>query len=593
MHRVRSPFTCGDPPRSAETFLGWTACLIFTFLVNWQQAFASGDGLQVSVYCTAGDVQQHLATAEGRQRVLESIQMLQVRRLFLEGRRGDEYVSPGQLREIRDFFTAQGIHCSGGIATVPGASFGKRQTGGLDWLNWESPKTRADVMRFFSENAPLFDELIVDDFYCTGDISAESERARDGRAWGDYRRDLLVSLINPIMVEPARRANRHTGLIIKYPQWYDRFHLFGYDPPRMSALFSQVWVGAEVRDPQTRRMGFVQPTEGYMNFLWLSSVAGRKVRGAWFDHIECSAQNFVDQAYQSVLAGAQELTLFHLGDLMAAHPGDALLADRMPELRELAAAVRGRTRNGIGFYKPAGSDSSENMYLADYLGMVGLPAFPVAEYPKHARVAFLPVQAAADSMLLAKMQRHLRAGATLIVTPALLRALGANATRLAGIEVGPQSVPASADQVLIGGNRVPLERPVQVDAAVKASDCEVLLTAAVDEGLVPLLARKSVSRGQVFTLNVRTFSEEDFGKSGEWLLAPRQLGLPTVPQKVADAIRAGFLAPLGLSFRAPAGVELVLLDKKACVYSFREDEVQVQLGTETLRLAPHHLRWIK
>ena len=143
-----------------------------------------------------------------------------------------------------------------------------------------------------------------------------------------------------------------------------------------------------------------------MPWRWLTSIAGRKVRGAWFDHIECSAQNFVDQAWQSVLAGAQELTLFHLGDLMTPHPGDALLADRMSELHKLAARVRGKSRRGIAFYKPPGSESSENMYLADYLGMIGLPILPAAQYPMEAKVAFLPVQAAADAIVLHCLPAH-------------------------------------------------------------------------------------------------------------------------------------------------------------------------------------------
>ena len=97
--------------------------------------------LQLSVYCTAGDVTHYLATAEARQQVLRVLQPLKVVRVFLEGRRGDQYVSPAQLRELRDWFAAQGIQCSGGIATVAGANFGQRQQGGLEWLNWESQKS--------------------------------------------------------------------------------------------------------------------------------------------------------------------------------------------------------------------------------------------------------------------------------------------------------------------------------------------------------------------------------------------------------------------------------------------------------------------
>jgi len=76
------------------------------------------------------------------------------------------------------------------------------------------------------------------------------------------------------------------------------------------------------------------------------------------------------------------------------------------------------------YYKPAGSDGSENLYLADYLGMIGLPILPVAHYPMDEAVAFLPVQAGADPRLLENMRQHLKHGSTLVLTPALVRALG-------------------------------------------------------------------------------------------------------------------------------------------------------------------------
>lgn len=555
-------------------------------------AGAKPSDLQVSVYCTAGDVQHYLATPEGQQRVLQTIRPLGVSRLFLEGRRGDEYVAPEQLKALRAFFAANGVACSGGIATVPGASFGTRQQGELGWLNWESPKTQTGVAQFFRENAPLFDELIVDDFFCTGDTSPESQAAKGARAWGDYRRDLLVSLIEPMIIQSTRQANRKTRLIIKFPQWYDRFHLFGYDPPRMAAPFAEVWVGTEVRNPQTRRMGFVQPTEGYMNFRWLTSIAGKKVRGAWFDHIECSAQNFVDQAYQSVLAGARELTLFHLGDLMDSHPGDALLASRLPELRELAARLIGKPRRGVAFYKPPGSESDDNMYLADYLGMIGLPILPVAGYPKEAETVILPVQAAHDPALLEKMQQHLKRGGTLVVTPALLRALGPEGGQLAGASVRPEHRPVKATEIHLAGRQVGLSTPLEMDGGLSAGNCEVVQEAQVEGALVPLLTRRVVARGQLCVLNVRTFSEEDFGKNGEWLLCPRPLGLPIIPLGLANDLRRHLLAPLRAEFRAPAGVSLVLIGNRACVYSFRDDAVQVQFRGRTTELPPHRFAWL-
>ena len=570
----------------------WQLIGLAAFLLAGSRAGAAppAAALQLSVYCTAGDVNHYLGTAEAREQVLRVFQPLKVARLFLEGRRGDESVSPGQLRELRDWFAVRGIRCSGGIATVPGASFGPRQQGGLEWLNWESRKTQTNLAAFFTEDAPVFPELIVDDFYCTGDTSPEAAQARGARSWGQYRRDLLVSLIDPLMVNPTRAAHRQTRLILKFPQWYDLFQLYGYDPLRMSEHFDEIWVGTEVRDPETRRMGYVQPTQGYMNFRWLASQAGSKVRGAWFDHIECSAQNFLDQAYLSVLAGARELTLFSLNDVMVGHPGDALLAAKWPELCGLAERVQRKPGRGVAYYKPAGSDGSENLYLADNLGMIGLPVLPLARYPMNAAVAFLPVQAAADPKLVESMRRHLKHGSTLVVTPALVRALGQEGARLAGVETGPGSEAASAKMMRMEGESVDLAAPLELDSALKAGDCQVQMSAGVGERQVPFLTSRLVGRGRILVLNVRTFSDSDFGP-GEYLLAPRKLGLPRIPQSVADTIRRELLRPLHLDLRGPAGVAVVLVGKDACFYNFRAEAVQLHYQGERVELAPHQCRW--
>ena len=149
---------------SARRLQRWPAIVLaaFALAVARDGAAAPAASLQLSVYCTAGDVNHYLSTPEAREQALHILQSLNVSRLFLEGRRGDEHVSPEQLRDMRDWFVAHGIHCSGGIATVPGANFGQRQQGGLEWLNWESRKTRAGVAAFFAENAPVFPELVVD-----------------------------------------------------------------------------------------------------------------------------------------------------------------------------------------------------------------------------------------------------------------------------------------------------------------------------------------------------------------------------------------------------------------------------------------------
>lgn len=552
----------------------------------------AGESFTVSVYATAGDVLQHLATAEQRARTAAVLAPLRVDRLFLEGRRGDEYVPPDLLREVRDDFQARGVRCAGGIATVPGSRFGTRQDSALGWLNWQSAKTQHDVAQFFRENAPLFDELIVDDFYCTADTSPESEAARGSRSWGEYRRDLLVSLIEPMILRPARDAHPGVRLILKYPQWYDRFHLFGYDPARMSPPFDAIWVGTEVRNPQTRRMGFVQPTEGYMNFRWLQSVAGPKVVGAWFDHIECSAQHFVDQAYQSVLAGARDLTLFRLGDLMDSHPGGALLAARLPDLEALAGRVRGQMPSGVAFYKPPGSESEENLYLPDYLGMLGLPVVPVSSYPTEARVVFLGVQAAADAEAVRRARGQVQGGGAVVVTPAFLRAVGSEAAQWAGVEVGAAAQPMVAEAYRSGETPQLFSQPLEVDGSLRVTESRVRLEVMSSGRPVPFLTERDLGAGRVWVLNVRTFAEADFRESGEWLLAPKPRGLAELPEPVANEVRAALLSPLGVAFEAPAGVALYFFGRERCLYNFREAPARVRLDGAELELPAHQWRWV-
>jgi hypothetical protein len=297
------------------------------------------------------------------------------------------------------------------------------------------------------------------------------------------------------------------------------------------------------------------------------------------------------QAYGSVLAGAQELTLFHLGDLMEAHPGDALLAERLPQLIELEKRIRGQPRDGIAYYKPPGGDGDENLYLMDYLGMLGLPILPAAAYPDEAPVVFLPVQAAADPEIDGHLHRHLRRGATLVMTPAFVRRGGSATRRLAGVKAEPASEPGYATGLQMGRRTVPIPAPLELDADLRADGCQVLIAARIAGRLIPVLTSHRSGGGRVLVLNVRTFSETDFRESGEWLLAHKPLGWPQIPQIVADHVREALLDPLGIRFQASAAVSLCLFGDACCLYSFLDHPVEVRLNGERLRLASNQCLW--
>src|ERR1019366_3065886 len=109
------------------------------------------------------------------------------------------------------------------------------------------------------------------------------------------------------------------------------------------------------------------------------------------------------------------------------------------------------------------------------------------------------------------------------------------ATEMANVHVLGQTRVGTADGVEIKGQQVSLTTPLEMDLGLQAAADEVLISATSGGSRVPLLTAHKVGSGRILVLNVRTFSWGD-GK-GTWLLAPQQLGLPEIPQALADELR--------------------------------------------------------
>ena len=325
----------------------------------WKLANEKKESLRLSTYVTAHTVEQMFRTEEGRREVLSLLRCYGITKVYLEVYRSGLVIAPGLIEPSVDFLEANGFEVVGGIATVPGKDFGVYQEGPLSWFNWQNPKTQDDLRKVIEDSAPFFDSFIVDDFLCTSDTSLESKAAKGERSWSEYRRKLLADLSRSVFIDPAKEKNPGIKMIIKYPQWYDRFHLFGYDVTATTELFDGIWVGTETRGQYTQRFGFVQPYEGFINLRWLGSVAGEKTGGSWFDHIDCTDRDFIEQAYQSVLAGSKELVIFSFDSFITGHPGHHLLMKDFEKLASLADEVESGPVKGPAGYKPPNSDAGE------------------------------------------------------------------------------------------------------------------------------------------------------------------------------------------------------------------------------------------
>jgi hypothetical protein len=517
-----------------------------------------------------------------------------ITKLYIEVYRGGHVVRPEHLIFLRNWLRGKYIDVVGGIATVPGGDFGVRQKGPLNWFNWQNKKTQRDIEKVIRTAAGIFDTFIVDDFLCTGDVSDESDIARGSRPWGEYRRALLTELAQSIFVGPARQVNPSIKMIVKYPQWYDRFHLFGYDTETFPKIFDEVWVGTETRGRNTQRFGFVQPYEGFVNYRWLADIAGNKIGGAWFDHGDCLEYDFLDQAYMSVLAGAPELVFFNFNNIMQGHLDHEKVIDEFDQLTELAAFVREHPVIGIPAYKPPNSDPGGDMYIMDFLGMLGISLIPVHEFPKSAPIIFLPAQAASDPYLLNHIKKARARGAYLIITTSLLIASpdADELKRIVRISAKIKSEPirarllSSSPKTQDSENTdamINLESPLEAGLMSK----EIVCTAGGKHFV--LLSVNENSHGRIALLNTHTYNQADFDAVGEVLLCPRPLGLLDMAGSALSAFRAIFgnrmitennktvaSKPLFPVLDSPACVTIHPFDNENCVVqNFNDEQVKV------------------
>jgi hypothetical protein len=542
--------------------------------------------LRLAVYVTAHSIDRYLSTPADQEAAINLLNSLNVDRVFFEVYRSGRVVPVPTLKSVRDRFEVAGFGVAGGIATVPGGDTGVPQEGKLHWFNWQHPETQQDLRQIMSEQARVFDTFIVDDFLCTADTSDLSKQARGERSWSEYRRDLLTRLCDTIFLDPV---NDDMTMIIKYPQWYDRFHLFGYDVPRMSAKFDSVWVGTESRGARTQRFGFVPSYESFVNYRWIASMSGDKMAGAWFDHGDTDADDFMDQAYQSVLAGAPELMIFNFNNLVQGHPAHHRLRREWPGLVNLHRAISEHPVTGISAYKPANSDAGGDLYIMDFLGMLGIPLVPVSEPDLSTPLLFLPTQATADPEIMSILKDAVAQNKTVILTAGFLKHAPADwqtqLEQIAGVRF-LDSEPFAASRILLDDQVFSLDQPVDCEGRVRLLGAKPLIRVQNQNTPIPFLTKLN----NVLVLNTHTFSQKDFDAVGEVLLSPKPLGLLDLPDPVVNRLRAEFLVSQDYTLQAPAWVTCQPMGTgQWFIQNYQNEPVIVRFMHETMKKAVDRL----
>ena len=399
----------------------------------WELANENRDLLKISTLFTAQNVRDYLGNDGGMNNAVKWCKDTAVTHVFIETFR-DNYTARRQtLENARKRFKTEGFEVSGCVTPT---KVGKLSTGWNAISCYTNKGTQDEIKRIFEFTASIFDEIMIDDFLFTDCQCDECKTARGGQSWVDYRCDLMANKVSrELILAAARAVNPNVKIIIKYPQWYDKFHDRGYEVVRQSADYDKTWVGTEIRDFEDKQWGGKVQYEAYYIMRWLGEIGGAKTGGGWFDPYGTTENTYLEQARQTVLADAKEMLLFCYGSLLR-QTGPAnveVLRKEIPGLFKLAAIVRDKPIKGIMAAKPPNSDAGKEQYVYDFVGMLGLPLVPTAKIDADAKAAFFPVHSLKDPQFVEKLRKMLAAGKPVLLTDGL-------AKRLDGIDLDGENV---------------------------------------------------------------------------------------------------------------------------------------------------------
>jgi len=403
----------------------------------WTSAQQSADIHRFSTLFTVQCVRSYLSSEADLAEAIRWCQATAVTKVYLEEYRDGQQADGPTLMRARDRFRAAGFLASGCVTTT---RLGKPSAGRWGSLTcYTDPATQDHLQAVFEFAAGLFDEIMIDDFWCTDCTCSNCDAARASRTvaigpktypvagdtWPDYRCALLLRLSQDRLLGAARRVNPKVRLIIKYPNWYEEFQERGYDVARETAAFDRIWVGTETRDYTNKNWGGMAQYGGYFLMRWLGGIGGEKCGGGWYDWLGTTEHTYVEQARQTVLAGARESMLFCYSGLHhdTGPANIAALRTNIPELLAVAREVRRREPVGLAAYKPPNSSPQGERCVFDYVGMMGLPLAPCHQFPTNAPAAFLSVDALADTNLAAELGDFIQTRRPLLLTDGLARRL--------------------------------------------------------------------------------------------------------------------------------------------------------------------------
>jgi hypothetical protein len=398
----------------------------------------------VAVYTRAYEVQkmQDPAWLQANWSVIEK--QLKVDKVYLEPHRDLIIVPDATLQAAKKFFAAKGIQTAAGIAFV------RDERNLFETFCYTRPDHRAKVKEIVEACARNFDEIILDDFFFTSCKCAECVKAKGDRSWTEFRLALMTEVSQHLILDVAHAVNPKVRVVIKYPNWYEHFQGMGYNLEAQPKMFDAIYTGTETRDSAYNHQ-HLQPYHSYQQVRYFENIKPGGNGGGWVDTgNRLVADRYAEQLWLTMFAKAPEIMLFAMHELLeplqdsdrapwqgqgtsfdyaaAAKPAAGLEHSTMARvasqaLEQIDPLVQQLGRPiGIKSYKPYHSASDED-FLHNYLGGVGLPIDLYPEFPADAPLVLLTAAAAHDPAIVGKIKAQLLAGKDVIITSGLLRAI--------------------------------------------------------------------------------------------------------------------------------------------------------------------------
>ncbi len=351
---------------------------------------------------------------------------LKVNKVWLETYRDGQTTAEADVLKVKAFFTSKGVKTSGGLmCTAPGRP-GDRLSG----FCYSNPDDRERFRKIVAYTASLFDEVIFDDlfiFNCRCDLC---QKAKGELSWTDYRLKVMKEVGENLVVKNAKGVNPKVNLIIKPPNWYEQYQFSGYNLEAQPHAFDMIYCGTETRDAENTVM-HLQPYQSYNIMRFYEHIKPGKFGGGWVDPGQRQTLNrYTEQLEDTLFARPKEITLWSYGNALET----LRQADGTTKLTSVLYADAGDTFEkldaflgklgkpyGVAGYKPY--SSSGEMYLHNYVGMIGVPMDLYPEFPDDRGTVFLTEAAKFDPAIVNKILKHLNDDKTVVITTGLLKAL--------------------------------------------------------------------------------------------------------------------------------------------------------------------------